>query len=214
MWGVVPLHNLSRRAKYEALGRPLKQIISDFWKRGERVWPVKIPDDLRTEKFYLGDFALAKKLTDPMTPDGCPPSEFCSPERLHGIDSGFACDMWSYMVIFGVLYLRFAPFRAVLPGGIISGITSCLGPLPEQWKGLYPYAEGLDSCYDQNQEPNPKHTLTSKIAYFRPDADPVERQLVHSIMSKVFIYHPEERITAEQLLRDPSFRALMDRYGC
>ena len=29
--------------------------------------------------------------------------EYCSPDRLHGKHPIFACDMWSYMVIFGVL---------------------------------------------------------------------------------------------------------------
>jgi hypothetical protein len=31
---------------------------------------------------------------------------------------------------------------------------------------------------------------------FRPDADPAERELVLSVMQKVFIYSPEERLTA------------------
>ena len=213
---MVPLHNLNRSAKYEALGRPLKQIIPfvDVWKQGELVWPAKIPEDLRTEEFYLGDFALAKKLGDPMTQHGCPPSQFCSPDRLHGKDPSFACDMWSYMIIFAVLYLEYAPFPTVLEGGIISGIITRLGPLPEQWKGLYVYPGGLDSWYDQHQTPDPKRDLASTIAYFRPDADPVEQQHVHSIMCRVFTYNPEERLTATQLLRDPSFRAIMDKYGC
>ena len=214
MWGMASLHNLNRSAKYEAFGRPLKEIISDFWKQGELVGPVEIPEDLRTEQFYLGDFALAKKLADSMAQPGYPPSLFCSPERLHGKDSGFACDMWSYMVIFGVLYLGCAPFTPIFRGGIISGITLSLGPLPEQWKGLYVWSGSHDSWYDQHKTPHPKWNLESRIAYLRPDADPVEQQLVHSIMSKVFVYNPEERITASQLLRDPSFRALMDRYGC
>lgn len=134
MWGMVPLHNLNRSAKYEALGRPLKQTIPfvDVWKPGELVWPVKIPEDLRTEEFYLSDFALAKKLGDPMTQRGCPPSQFCSPDRLHRKDPSFACDMWSYMIIFAVLYLEYAPFPTALEGGIISGIITRLGPLPEQ----------------------------------------------------------------------------------
>lgn len=72
----------------------------------------------------------------------------------------------------------------------------------------------LDSWYDQDQTPDPKHDLASKIAYYRPDADSVEQQLVHAMMSKVLTYNIEERLTATQLLRDPSFRAIMDKYGC
>lgn len=59
MWGMVPLHDLSRSAKYKALGRPLKQIIPfvDLWKEGELVGPAKMPENLRTEQFYLGDWS-------------------------------------------------------------------------------------------------------------------------------------------------------------
>ena len=204
MWGMVPLHSLNRSAKYEALVRPLKQIIPfvDLWKKGELVWPIKIPENLCTEGFCLGDFALAKKLGDPLTQHGCPPPQFCSPDRLHGKDSSFACGMWSYMIIFAVLYHEYASFPTVIKGGIIiSGITTRLGPLPVQWKCLYIYSEeGLDSCYDQHQTPDPKHDLTSTITYFHPDADPAERQHVHSVMTNVFTYDPEKRLTATQLL--------------
>ncbi|CAP94055.1 hypothetical protein E8E15_002763 [Penicillium rubens] len=213
MWGMAPLSH-DRSAKYEALGRPMKQIISwvDLWKQGELVGPVEIPENLRTDEFYLGDFALAKKLGDPITQRGRPPSQFCSPDRLHGKEPSFACDMWSYMVIFAVLYLGFSPFHSAFKGGIITSITESLGPLPKEWKGLYDGA--LDSWYDQDQTPDPNHNLASKIAYYRPDADPVEQQLVHAMMSKVFTYNLEERPTATQLLRDPSFRAIMEKYGC
>ncbi|KAJ5206411.1 hypothetical protein N7491_002970 [Penicillium cf. griseofulvum] len=202
MWGMAPLdHN--RSAKYKVLDRPIKQIIPyvDLWKQGEL-------------EFYLGDFALAKKLSDPVTQHGLPPSKFCSPDRLHGKEPSFACDMWIYMIIFAVLYLEFTPFHTIMDGGIIGGITASLGPLPEEWKGLYVYSEPLDLWYDQDRKPNPRFDLPTTIAYYRPDADLFERHHVLSIMSKVFTYNIEERLTATQLLRDPSFRAIMDRYGC
>ncbi|KAL2830888.1 kinase-like domain-containing protein [Aspergillus cavernicola] len=218
MWGMVPLHDHHRSAKYEALGRPLRQIIPfvDLWKQGELVHPVKVPENLRTEEFYLGDFGLAKKLDDPTstTQRGWPSMQYCSPDRLHGKDPSFACDMWSYMVIFSVLYMRAPPFSAFFEGGIISGMVKGLGPLPEQWKGLYTHPGGLDSWYDQSETPDPDQGLASRIARFGADADPIEQQHVHSIMSRVFTYCPEERLTATQLLRDPSFRAIMDNYGC
>lgn len=49
MWGMAPLYDLNRSAKYEALGRPLKEIIPfvNLWKQGELVWPLKIPENLR-----------------------------------------------------------------------------------------------------------------------------------------------------------------------
>lgn len=85
MWGMAPLHNLKRNAKYEALGRPLKQTIPyvDLCKKGELVQPVEVPKSLRTDEFFLGDFGLAKKLSDSVTQRGYPPSQYCSPERLH-----------------------------------------------------------------------------------------------------------------------------------
>lgn len=181
---------------------------------GELVRPIEVPESLRREEFYLGDFGIAMKLGDSTVQRGYPPMEFCSPDRLHRKHPSFACDMWSYMVIFSRLYLGFPPFPTYLKGGIISGIVRSLGPLPEEWKGLYTHPGGLDSWYDQNEGPDPNNDLTSTIAYFRPDADPVEREHVHSIMSRVFTYCPEKRLTATQLLQDSSFRAIMERYGC
>ncbi|PLB49389.1 kinase-like protein [Aspergillus steynii IBT 23096] len=216
MWGMEPLHHLPRGAKYEALGRPLKQMIpvDGLWKQGELVGPVKIPPSSRTKKFYLSDFGLAKKVNDSVTPRGYPPSQYCSPDRLHGKDPSPACDMWSYMVIFSELYLGFQPFSTYFNGGIIGGFVRSLGPLPEEWKGLYTHPKGRDSWYDQNQTTNPESTLESKIAHLHPEADPTERSHVLSVMPRVFTYDPTKRLTAAQLLRDPSFRAIMETYGC
>ncbi|KAK2858486.1 hypothetical protein FQN49_004685 [Arthroderma sp. PD_2] len=217
MWGMAPLRNLSRSAKYKALGRPLKEIIpniDNLWKQGELVQPLVVPGDLRTDKFYLGDFGLAMKLGCPVSQHGYPPMEFCSPDRLHNKGLTVACDMWSYMVIFSVLYLGFPPFPSFLKGGIISGIVRSMGPLPRQWKGLYTHPKGLDFWYDQNQTTDPKHDLASTIAYYRPDSDPTERQHVLSIMTRIFTYCPEKRLTTTELLQDPSFKAIMNTYGC
>ncbi|KMP10192.1 hypothetical protein CIHG_10156 [Coccidioides immitis H538.4] len=216
MWGMVPVHNLNRSAKYKALTQPLKQSIPfvELWKQGELVRPLEIPENLRTDEFYLGDFGLAMTLGEPVTQYSYPPLQFCSPDRLHGKDPSFACDMWSYMVIFAELYLGYPPFPTWLKGGIITGIVRCLGPLPEQWRTLYTHPGGLDAWYNQHQTPNPTHDLASTIAYFRPEADPTEREHVLSVMYKVFTYYPEKHPTATQLLQDPSFRAIMDKYGC
>jgi serine/threonine protein kinase len=216
MWGMSPLCNLDRSVRYKELGRPLKRAIPfvDLWKKGELVTPVKVPDHLRTEEFYLGDFGLAKKLSNPETPHGYPPMQFCSPDRLHQMDPSPACDIWSYMVVFSILYMGFTPFPKYEKGGVVGGMVRCLGPLPKELRGLYTHAEGQDSWYDQSKTFEPGYDLASRIAYFSVGSDLIEQQHVHSIMSKVFTYHPENRPTATQLLRDPSFRALMDRYGC
>ncbi|GAB1192228.1 hypothetical protein APSETT444_001417 [Aspergillus pseudonomiae] len=216
MWEMAPLQNLSRSAKYEALTRPLQQTIPavELWKPGELVRPMQVPENLRTEDFYLGDFGLAMKVGDPVDQPGYPPMQFCSPERLHGKDPSFACDMWSYMINFAALYQGQPPFNPWYRGGVLTTITGFLGPLPEQWKDSYVFADGLDSWYDRNQTPDTKRTLASELARYRPDADPAVRELVLSIMQKVFIYSPEKRLTATQLLADPSFKALMARFGC
>lgn len=213
MWGMAPLHNLSRSAKYEAFRRPLKQVIPlvDLPKQGELVHPIEIPDNLRTEDFYLPDFGLAIKIGDP-TPRGYPQMHFCSPERLHGKEPSFACDMWSYMVLFAELYLGVCPFPPFLKGEVMTAIVHCIGPAPEQWKELYTYPDRQDFWYDE--KPRPNYDIAGTIAYCRPDADPDEQKHVQSIMGKVFRYCPEERLTATQLLRDPSFVAIMDKYGC
>lgn len=222
MWGIAPIHHLNRSAKYKALGRPLKQIIPDLdlWKEGEFVGPLKVPENLRTEEFSLGDFGMAMKIDDPVTQKCYPPMQFCSPDRLHAKHPSFACDMWSYMVIFAELYLGFAPFPTGLGGGVITGIVKYLGPLPEHWKGYYTHPEGRDSWYSQDGTPSPDNGLAphnglaARIAYLRPEANLVERELVLSIMSKVFTYCPKKRLTATQLLQDTSFKAIMDKYCC
>ncbi|KAL4938793.1 hypothetical protein BDV06DRAFT_231529 [Aspergillus oleicola] len=198
MWGLRPFHSLNRTAKYQVLGRPIKMLIPEHnvWKKGELVTP------------------MTKRITDPETPRGYPPKEFCSPERLHGFDPSPSCDMWSYMVVFSVLWMGFRPFAPFPQGGAVGGIVQCLGPLPEEWKGSYTQSNGDDSSYDQSQEPNPKFTLEAQIARLSPDSDPVEKRHVLDIMSKVFQYRPEKRPTASELLRDASFRAIMDTYNC
>lgn len=81
MWGTAPLHHLSRSAKHKALGRPLRQVIDDIdlWKRGELVQPLQVPESLRTEDFYIGDFALAKKVGESATQRGYPPMHSALP---------------------------------------------------------------------------------------------------------------------------------------
>ncbi|KAJ5362562.1 hypothetical protein N7541_003406 [Penicillium brevicompactum] len=58
MRGLAPIKSPSRSAKYELSGRPMKQIIPfvNLWKRGDLVSPVKVPEDFRTDEFYLYDF--------------------------------------------------------------------------------------------------------------------------------------------------------------
>ncbi|KAL2857361.1 kinase-like domain-containing protein [Aspergillus pseudoustus] len=203
MCGMTSLAHFDRSEKYKELGRPLRELVS----------AIKIPDHLRTDDFYLGDFGLSKRLDEPETQRGYPDLKFCSPDRLHGKDPSAACDIWSYMVVFSVLYFDFALFGSFI-GGVISDHVRCLGPLPKEWKGSYTHPGGRESWYDQNHKPDPKHDLAAKFAMRRGDVDPIERGHVVSIMSKAFIYDATKRPTVAELLTDPDFRAIMDRYGC
>lgn len=216
MWGVAPIHDLTRAAKYEVLGQPLKLSMSDLnlWKPGERVKPLVVPDDMRTESLYLGDFGQAMKLGCERTQEGRPPLRYCSPDRLHHRSPSFACDMWSYMCIFAQLYIGLTPFPTWGKGGVIASMVGTLGPLPEQWKGSYLWVEeSQDMWYNLNTKPW-SESLEKKIDRMRPDCDPVEKKHALSVLTRGFSYYPEKRPSATQLLRDASFRAIMDNYGC
>lgn len=216
MWGKDPFpEDFSRADKYKVLGRPLKNVMpswAEVWKPGELVKPFRLPEDWRTEYFYLGDFGQAMKLGVPMaTQQGRPPLRWCSPDRLHNEPPSFACDMWSYMCLFAELYLDFEPFHGWANGGVITTMVEILGPLPEKWKGSYVGDESRDEWYDPNTTLW-HDSLSGLIESRRPDSDPVERQHVLSVLQRGFSYCPEERLTATQLLQDTSFRALIDKY--
>ncbi|KAJ5083686.1 hypothetical protein N7456_013113 [Penicillium angulare] len=153
MWGVSSLQDLTRTAKYQKLGRPLKQTIPfvELWKPGELVRPASIPDELRTADFFLGDFGIATKLNDPtfQIQRGYPPNLYSSPDRLHGQDPSFACDMWSYMVLFAELYLDFPPFwNTASDGGIIADFLKSSAHFLRSGRGL-------ENLQDVRIQPNP-----------------------------------------------------------
>ncbi|EEP78845.1 predicted protein [Uncinocarpus reesii 1704] len=202
----LPAHMSAARQLLEALANLHK---SGIVHRGELIKPIQVPEDLRTNMFYLGDFGQAAKIGSSAIPAGEPPIQYCSPDRLHKKGSTPACDMWSYMCIFAQLYIGWVPFN-IYQRGIIASIIRIAGPLPEQWKGHYvdPH-DSRDEWYYQNQPFNPEAVLNQ---YLRKDIDPVERRLVISVMSRGFCAGPEKRLTAAQLLQDPSFKAIMDIY--
>lgn len=214
MWGIAPLDTLPRDAKYKILGRPLKQVIPfKLWKQGELVKPLTIPENLYTDTLYLGDFGLAMKAGARVTPPGRPPLDYCSPERLHNQGPSTACDMWSYMCIFAELYIGYALFSNFSTGGVLGGMVDCLGPLPKRWKNHCTAFEPTpDSWYDQATKPTPMFTLEGKLMRQHPNIDPVEKKHVLSILTRGFSYSPEKRLTATQLLQDPSFKAIMAKY--
>jgi hypothetical protein len=110
--------------------------------------------------------------------------------------------MWSYMCIFAALYISFLPFTGPFGDYVMWSWVNALGPMPEHWKGYYT---------------RPGRTTTSRDEWYEPfqrvGMDP-ELQLALEVLRKVFRYEPEHRLTATQLLEDPSFNALLAIYGC
>lgn len=218
MWGVHSLDNLDRNTKYKTIGRPLKQPIphiEDLWKQGEIVRPLVFPENLHTESFFLGDFGLSMRHGTAVKHQGRPPTKFCSPDRLHLQEPSFSCDIWSYMCIFTELYFGLVPFTTWIKGGIVASMVRLFGPLPEDWEGQYFDLEGsFDSWYDHegDESRNSKTNLAATIKRVYPEADPDEQQHVFSVLSWGFSMDPKKRPSAAQLLRDPSFNAIIDRH--
>jgi hypothetical protein len=216
MWGMSPLPHWDTATKYSYFGRPEKIALDDTWKQGELVKAMEVPSNLLTNRVYLGDFGLAIKAgTSVECKEQCP-AACCAPERYHGIDPSLASDMWSYMCIFTHLYLGFTPFFPAGGVGLMAGWRATLGSLPEHWKGYCTYPDiGNENCfYDQSMPAFAERTLAARIARLRPETSQTERNLVLAVFAKVFVYLPERRATASQLLEDSSFKALMAMYGC
>ncbi|KAN0085593.1 Protein kinase-like domain containing protein [Elaphomyces granulatus] len=212
MWGITPLDNLDKKAKYEHLGRPQKIPISTIWRKAELVMAAKIPKSLLTETIYLSDFGMAFKAGTTVERIVLSPHAFRAPELFHKVDPSFASDMWSYMCLFSRLYFNWVPWHNLLRSETLDEMVKVLGPLPEQWKGNYIGYEYNNSWYDQSTTSDFRSAIERLIQRERPETSPTERNHVLSVMSKVFCYRPEDRLTAQQLLRDDSFKALMEIY--
>jgi serine/threonine protein kinase len=193
----------------------------NLWKRGELVWPLKVPKSLITDAVYLGNFGMAieagtevrDKVPSPMN------IQYCAPERFHNVNPSFASDMWSYMCLFSELYIGHVPwnrwYHPMSKTGSLSGMVRTLGSLPKKWRSCYnSWGTYCKWWYDQCRKPYPIRSLESIIKKERPEVGEVERNHILSIMKQVFNYSPDLRPTATQLLQDPSFQAVMEIYGC
>lgn len=216
MWDMVPLDSYNTSDKYKYLGRPKKFAINPHpgLQQAEIVKQMEIPKSLIKENVYLADFGLSITAGTSVNCKAHEPCEYCAPERFHNIDPSLASDMWSYMCLFTELYLGFVPFRGICDGAgtavVITSMVNALGPLPENWKADYVFpGSAHESWYDQGRQPVPEMTLAAKIKHARPEASQTEISNVLSFMSKVFCYLPESRISAAELLEDPSFKAVM-----
>lgn len=173
--------------------------------------PLTIPDNMCTDTLYLGDFGLSMRVGSEVFPPGRPPLEYCSPERLHSQVPSTACDMWSYMCLFAQLYTGRIVFSPYANEGVVESMVKRLGPMPQRWKNCL-VDKSFDSWYDPKTKPLPEFTLEKYIVKILPDIDPVEKGHVLSLLTRGFSYEPEKRLTAAQLLQDPSFKALMAKY--
>jgi serine/threonine protein kinase len=221
LWSIDPIDHWTTAEKYQRLGRPRKVPLSEEEGiPGELVESVRFPPDMLRHPVCICDFGLSITSGTRVENTVQLPPLFCAPERLHGVFPSCASDMWSFTCIFAKLYLG---VEAIYGGGprMISRIIGMLGlPLPEHWRGYY--GDGTtahDWWYDQSgQMPRTDilggyETLEHKIDRLRPEISRDEREHALSIMYRGFAYLPEQRITAAQLLEDPSFNALMSYYN-
>ncbi|KAI1742326.1 kinase-like protein [Xylaria scruposa] len=217
LWGIDSPDRLGTIELYERLGRPRKVLQSEDHGGGELVEPVHFPRDMLRPSLSLADFGhsflsgtvLEDRIQSPMV--------FCAPERLHGVHASFASDVWSFTQILARLYLGLEITHG--NGTIsVSRLVAALGPLPAHWRGSF-FAPKLERewWYDQTctlprDEDWGYETLEEKIDRLRPEICAEERRLALEVFRKGFEYSPEKRITAPQLLSDPSFNALMAYY--
>ena len=210
MLDIATLDNLDTKTKYKCLGQPKKVPLSTrLWKRGELVKPMEIPKNLLREAVYLGDSGMASKADTEVEPKVLRPLVYCAPERFHNMNPSFASDIWSYMCLFTRLYLGVVPWNSTGCSPLMNNMVKALGPLPRQWMGRYKAFNsdpGNNSRYDQRRRPDHKEALKTMIKTFRPEASPIERELVLSILVKGLSYLPENRWTEQNFCRTPHLK--------
>ncbi|KAJ8119542.1 hypothetical protein O1611_g10590 [Lasiodiplodia mahajangana] len=125
--------------------------------------------------------------------------------------------MWGFMLIFLQLYCGSA-LGFGNGSTFVSSLVGSLGPFPEEWKGNCTLGDAQDWWYDQTgQFPRTDHStpyasLESKLAFARPDKSEEERDLAAKVIRKGLSYRPQDRLTAAELLDDPSFNSLLGPY--
>ncbi|KAI1423508.1 kinase domain-containing protein [Xylaria sp. FL1777] len=222
MWDIERITHWSTSEVYKRIRRPRKvplcddenRYIGDLVEDWDATW--NFPSDLLRPSLSLGDFSHAV-LASEVKKSVQWPLTFCAPERYHGQETTFASDMWGFMLLFVQLY---SSVCLSYGGGsdLVSRVVGALGPFPEEWEGNCTLINSHDWWYDQTgQFPHTDHgspytTLEEKLAYRRPDATPEELEIASKVIRKGLRYKPEERITAAQLLEDPSFKALLAYY--
>ena len=126
------------------------------------------------------------------------------------MDPSCASDMWSYMCLFAELYLNFPLFMSQGSVSHMSNLVRVSGPLPEHWKGSFAFAdESHDWWYDPSTEVDSRISRQAIFTHRRPKVSQIERDHVLSVMAKGFCYDYDQRISADELLQDASFKVLL-----
>lgn len=216
LYGLSSLDNrLSTTDKYKLLGRPQKMPLQPpQWRPGELLLPMKPQQDLIDSKIMLGDFGFAIEATTMKRTTFQSPAIFCAPERFHQMGPTFASDIWSYMCVFAELYVDIPFFHGAAHSTAITSIVDTLGPLPWSWKEQYDgHNPRDDNWYDSQRLTQPLRDLEAIAQRVRPDVGPAERKLVLFILRWGLSYNPDRRPTAQQILENHSFKALLGMYG-
>ncbi|KAI1772993.1 kinase-like protein [Hypoxylon cercidicola] len=219
MWDTDPIDGWSTAQIYERFGRPRKVLLLEGQGAGELVEPMCVPQDMLRPSLHLGDFSHSMVSGATVEYRIQSPMLFSAPERFHGMGPSFASDMWSYTCVLVELLIG-CEFTYGDGLNFVSRIIGTLErPFPENWKGRYPSNNlAKEWWYDQTgQMPRSQvgggyETLEKRIIRLRPDICQDERQHALAVMRKGFEYIPEKRITATEMLEDPSFNALMAYY--
>lgn len=209
---------LSTAEVYQRFGRPRKIQLNEEHGGAELVEPIQFPTSSLQPKLYLGDFGHSVVSgSEPSDPVQLP-LLYCAPERFHGMKQSFASDMWSFMMLFARLY-QGSEIAYGRGSAFVSRLVNALGPFPANWQnknGFFPndkdYAWWYDPKAKEHLPAKNKISLESRLDWGRPEISRQERALALEVFRKGFQYLPEKRLTAAQLLRDPSFRALMAYY--
>lgn len=210
--------------RYKQVGRPKKYPLPGcafVWRPGELVAGLIWPPDMVAKTAYVGDFGLTKSACSPLSDHNLPPELFRPPELFHeGFDPTYGSDMWSFMCLFHLVITGHSAFiGGWYPPGVLGSMADALGPLPSEWEGLYKWPKNYSDekrrqWYDQKRAPEASRSLESSVDRGRPElAGSRERKLILEVMRKGFRYKPEERITAQGLLKDASFIELMAMHG-
>lgn len=206
--------------RYEQIGRPQKfplPLCSFVWRPGDLVTPIRWPSSMVDKTAFLGDFGLTKRIDSPTTDHCLPPDIYCPPELFHqGFEPSYESDTWGFMCVFTTLMTGFNPFDIWTGSGTLSAMAAILGPLPQEWDGRYKWPhhypeEKRRKWYDQSIVP--EDSLGDMLDRTREGLEARERELILEVMHKGFRYQPSQRISAQQLLEDESFRELMSMHG-